>query len=498
MLRNTLLAGAAVGVISLTATAALADPIDLNNNDTVAGNAVEADNFELADELAIGALGLDGAIEGTLDPNTGATWTTDDALLTLRISGPAVLDGPITAAVLENDGQVANCFVAASIVQTSPTEATFLLSGVDGCDGNGVPPGSDGDLDFRLPITMTAHGTVTVSAELRTDSGGTLLDQQSHANTQVNAITSVSAFNVVFDGAVGSGAGTDTFTPIAGSPPYLALSGGNLMGQYQVTVDLTVHDALSQAAFVSLLDVNDITTTLFGKFDSYDDGVCNIQIYNGADGGEGDCPSDPGASVDVVNDTAVIPNEPTDAGDVLQFYLYADGDEQILTSDYSATVSVDLVAAFSDFAASGDFESIEREGANIVVPIFNSATRGAASGGNYVMTIGNIAATPTGAIQVQVLDTDCDGSAMPASCAGTYASVGDTFNLNGGAGIPAGESVTFTSAQIEAAVGGDFGKGDLLFIIEADQADVTATRLLVRPDGVLEVSIGDADERLDD
>ena len=39
---------------------------------------------------------------------------------------------------------------------------------------------------------------------------------------------------------------------------------------------------------------------------------------------------------------------------------------------------------------------------------------------------------------------------------------------------------------------------DLLFIIEADQADVTATRLLVRPDGVLEVSIGNADERLDD
>ena len=493
MLRKTLLAGAAAGVFSLVATAALADPINLNNNNAAAGDAIESDGFELANELTIGALGLDGVIEGTLDPNDGATWTTDDALLTLRISGPAVLDGPITAAILEDDGMANNCFVAASVVQTSSTQVTFLLSGVNGCDGNGVPAGSDGDLDFRLPITMTGHGTVTVSAELVTDSGGTLIDQQSHANTEVDAITSVSAFDVVFDSDIGSGAGADSFAALAGTPPYLALSGDTQVGSYEVTVDTSVHDALNEASFVTLADVSDITTTLFGEFGSFNDAAGNIAIWNFTDG-ESDTPS----SVNLATDTAVVPNEGSDAEDDLFVFLTPDGDEQIAVSDYSATVAVDLAAGFTDFSVSGDLESIEREGANIVAPIFNSATRAAASGGSYVMTIGNIANTPTGVIQVQVLNTDCDGSSMPASCSGTFAGVGDTFTLNGGAGIPAGESVTFTSAAIEAAVGGDFGKGDLLFIIEADQSDVTATRLLVRPDGVSEVSIGNADERLDD
>ena len=497
MLRKTLLAGAAAGVMAMTATAALADPIDLNNNNTVAGDAVEADNFDLADELVIGALGLDGDIEGTLDPNAGATWTTDDALLTLRITGPAVLDGPITAAILEDDGNAANCFVAASVVQTSSTEATFLLSGVNGCDGGpDAPAGSDGDLDFRLPITMTGHGTVTVSAELVTDSGGTLIDQQSHANTEVDAITSVSAFDVVFDATFGGGSGADTddVAALTGTPPYLVFTaGGNgQIGEFMVDVDTSVHESLNQGDFVEVADVADISTTLNGEFGSFDDALCNVRIDNSTDA-ESDCAT----SISTATDTAVVPNEGSDADDVLTVVLTPDGDEQIAVSDYSATVTVDLVAGFTDFAETGNLESIEREGANIVVPIFNSATRGAASGGNYVMTIGNIANTPTGVIQVQVLNTDCDGSSMPASCSGTYTGVGDTFTLNGGAGIPAGESVTFTSAQIEA-VAGDFGKGDLLFIIEADQADVTATRLLVRPDGVLEVSIGNADERLDD
>ena len=490
MFRKTLLAGVAAGVFSLAATSALADPIDLNNNNGVAGDGIEADNFELADELTIGALGLDGAIEGTLDANAGATWTTDDALLTLRISGPAVLDGPITAAILEDDGSAANCFVAASVVQTSSTEVTFLLSGVDGCDGNGVPAGSDGDLDFRLPITMTGHGTVTVSAELVTDSGGTLIDQQSHANTEVDAITSVSAFDVAFDNTIGAGAGSDTRAALAGTPPYQTLSGDNLIGTYIVTADTTVHDALNQAALVSTGDIVDYNVNVFGEFSSFNTG-CGVNIYADPPVNANHCAS----SYNLTTDTAFVDLHSADQGVPNRILLTADGD-QIAASDYSATVIVDLGAAFTDFSASGDLESIEREGANIVAAIFNSATRASASGGSYVMTLGNISNTATGLVQVQVLNTDCDGSSMPASCAGTFGGVGDTFTLS--TGIPAGESVTYTSAQIEAAVGGDFGKGDLLFIIEAEQDDVTATRLLVRPDGVTEVSIGNADERLDD
>lgn len=489
--------GVAAGVISMMATAALAGPLSLEDaNGTANDGAVEASGFEIANELTIGGLGIDGALEAALTPNAGAAWTTDDALLTLRITGPAVLDGPITVAVLE-PAQATPCYVAASVVQTSSQEVTFLLSGANGCDGGpDAPVGSDGQLDFRLPITMTAHGTVTVAAELRTDSGGTLIDQQSFANTVVDAITSVSAFDVVFNAAPGvGGSGADSIAALAGTPPYLAFTAGGdgILGSFEVTVDTSVHDAIDQDSLVVLADVNDISTTLFGEFDSFNDAACNVRIDNATDA-ESDCST----SINTATDQAVVPNEGSDAEDLLQVVLTADGDEQIAVSDYSATVSVDLVAGFSDFAVSGDLESIEREGANIVVPIFNSATRGAASGGNYVMTIGNIANTPTGVIQVQVLNTDCDGSSMPASCAATYSGVGDTFTLNGGAGIAAGESVTFTSAQIEAAVGGDFGKGDLLFIIEADQDDVTATRLLVRPDGVSEVSIGSADERLED
>ena len=495
MLRKTLLAGAAAGVFSMVATAAIADPLILQNVDGVAdNNAVEAGNFELANELIIGAGGVEGAIEGTLDPNAGAAWTTDDALLTLRITGPAVLDGsptPISVAVLE-PGQATPCYVAASVVQVNPQDVTFLLSGANGCDGGGDAVG-DGDLDFRLPITMTGHGTVMIAAELRTDSGGTLIDQQSFGNTEVKAIESASAFDVVFNSTIGAGAGADTIAALTGTPPYLAFTAGGdgVLGTFEVTVDTSVHDAIDQDSLVAETDVADITATLTGEFGSFDDAPGNIAI---SDVDDTDTPS----SVNTTTDTAIVPMEGDDAEDVQTVTLTPDGDEQIAVSDYQVTVAVDLVAAFGDFSETGNLESIEREGANIVVPIFNSATRGAASGGNYVMTIGNIANTPTGVIQVQVLNTDCDGSSMPASCAATFPNVGDAFTLNGGVGIPAGESVTFTSAQIEAAVGGDFGKGDLLFIIEADQADVTATRLLVRPDGVSEVSIGNADERLDD
>lgn len=487
MRRTTLLGGVAAGVISMMATAAVAGPIDIENTDGTGGNAVESTGFRLASERNLSS-GLDGAIEGTLTPNAGASWTTDDALLTLRVSGPAVLRGPLTVnTTLEVDPADDNCYVAASIVSTSSTEITYLLSGVNQCDDDGAGPG-DSQLSFRLPITMTAHGTVRVSAELRTDSGGTLIDQQSHANTGVDAITSASAFSVAFDGAVGAGAGGDTIAELAGNPPYLNFTGDNLIGTVRVSHDPTIHRSLNDGEFVSAAQVNGISTTFTGDFTAYD-GAGSVQMYN---------------TVDVENDfdtsisanSATVPNEVSDLDDLLEVYLNPNGTDQIQVSNYSATVSVDLVAGWTDFARTGNLESVEREGANITVPIFNSATRAAASGGNYVLTIGNVGNTPTGVVQVQVLNTDCDGSGMPASCAGTFAALGQTFTLANSIAI--GESLTLTSAQMQAAMGGaDFGKGDLLIIIEADQDDVTLTRLLVRPDGVSEVSIGTADERLD-
>ena len=490
-----LITGVRSGVVAVALIAAsgavVAGPLSLEDTDDVPNNnAVESPGFQLADELAIDAAGINGALEGALTPDSGASWTTDDVLLTLRLVGPAELDAPVAADVLEPN-QATPCYVAASVVQASWQEAVFLLSGVHGCDGGiDAPVGSDGDLDFRLPIRMTGYGEVMLSAELKTDSGGTVIDRQTFAETEVEAIVSVSAFDVLFDATIGGCACFDSFALLGTDPPYLDLS-DPFIGGFEVQVDVSVHRALDQDALVNEADVLGINTRLAGKLASFDDALTNVLILNGAD-----AEIDVADLIDGANGYAQIPNDASDANDFLDVVLIPDGDEPIEVSDFSATVTVELTPSFVGFSVSGDLESIEREGANIVAAIFNSATRATASGGSYVMTLGNISNSATGLVQVQVLNTDCDGSSMPASCAGAFGGVGDTFTLS--TGIAAGESVTFTSAQIEAAVGGDFGKGDLLFIIEADQADVTATRLLVRPDGVTEVSIGNADERLDE
>ena len=437
MKKQALLTAAAVSTI-IAAGAAQASEI---TTATVGGvtHTTSATAYSLASELIVSST----AKVTYAKANTSSTLNVTDSndlpsgsyLVSFKIGGTAgaTFATGATAADLTVAFSDPAC-TATKVVSTSSTsEISFVVTAEAGCTGEGA--GID---SFKLAhgISQSALGTVTVAGTIT--SGGNPID--GGASAAFTLIDSKAGFEVeVSEGA----------DQTAELPDFTTLSGSGVIGN--VFVDLSSETTYKNGAgaTVATTDIAGTVVTVSGG------SFTNVDIEVGGTPAEDDEVSplvfDLGAGAQ--DDDVTI----ADAG----------GDDAIRNSNYSASVSVELAAAFNDpIEDAGDLASVVREGSNVLVPWVASGTLAGVSQSETVIRISNIGSESTGAVTAELLTSS------------NNAATGGLFPVDAD-GIPAGGELVITSGAFETGVfGTDFGRADINLTIEADPENIIIRRFV--------------------
>ena len=415
---------------------------------------------------------------------TGGTFPTGNELLRVEVTG-ATFTSALTGAEVTSAGTS----VISEDGAKDGTEVTFLLSDVSTCDNT---PNCFVDLPMEL-----SSGNVSVKVGLETDAGAPI-DNTSKTSLK-SAVLSMGApaFNIgifaeqditpttvfsAFGGAfsVFGLTGAPTLATLASE--YTDLSDnvagpgvGAPLGWFVVEpneVVLATTPALVtqrvrssiDGTLVGLGDVADVNVSVSGNMDAFEDGAFNI---NGADVG-----------ADADTDLA----EDSDTGYFGAGAVLIDAEPDLVTiisrSDYETTVEVEVLGT-SDLtdgqSLTANIDDIGREGTEVTFPWTQTATQGEASGATSVFRIGNLMNDDTGAVYAEVRN---------ASEAG-FTSAGIVKLADA---IDGGSEFVINSDDLEDAVG-NYGRGDVNFIVEADSKELTARQFVVR-NGVIQQVVG--------
>jgi hypothetical protein len=389
---------------------------------------------------------------------TGGTFPTGNVVLRVEVTGAeftAALDGSEVTTV-------SGTSVISSGGSAGGSTVNFLLSDVSTCT-SGTPCVVD------LPLELTG-GNVTVSAGLQTDAG-VPIDNTSLTTLETATLALVvPAFSAVIDPSI-------TTTQATLASLFTALTVDGILGDItvaptQVDVDptagvnlVTVKSALDGTP-VGVGDVDSIDVLVEGTMDAYDPASApagNFVIGAGP------------TTVDAAADTA---EASIGLGVLSTVTATPDGVTAIERSDYSASIVVSVTAG-SDLTSgatfSGDLQPISREGTEVTFPWTQTATQGEASGATSVFRIGNLGASDTGAVFAEVRNASEAGFTNPG-----IVQLAPSIDGNG--------EFVINSAGLEAAVG-NYGRGDVNFIVEANDTTLTGRQFVVR-NGVIQQVIG--------
>lgn len=480
MTKKLLLTAVAVGALGFagTASAQSADrffgfratgnagaitSLDVNGDGVFAiANEISADDLD-AGELAL----VDNLGDGNAIPS-------GNNLYTIRLTN-ATFGSPVTSANFTglNDAGVetpANCTVTVSTGGDADDVQVELLvssTGAGACSG----------FNIDLPILPDTVGTVNVSANLRTEVGnpidGGLVD--------ADVISLVDAFQPTFAGQFTADAGGAGIDDRAELPDYTTLTGEGRLGRLALYVDLDAHRSLDPADDVLLTDVEDLTVTVDGNFAAFNGAAGTITAADPTL--EGNAP-DVSTNTQVVYEDAqtYVPEDlatkpsPTSSA----FVVVPDGGV-IQSSSYNATISYTLDPAV--YSAQPDaesnnattagpifgtpFESIEREGTTVLLPWMNSSATAATTGTNNIVRVSNIGG-----------DAAIVRGAVVSSSQSGFTVTGAPVVLGTAA---AGGELVLTAAELAAL--GNFGRGDVQIIVEADPELITVKRYAILANG---------------
>jgi len=438
MSKKILMAAAALSVMAcagaasahtLTFRAATASTTDIDAG-TVGG---PTGTFLLASEIDPTQVG-DGilALNDTL--TSGSSIPSGNNLYTISLTN-ATFGSNITTAVVSGTDCTA---VLSSGGGANSNSVTFLVSSSGG--------GTCSSFDLDLPVSPNALGTVTVQTFLRTENNNPI----DNSPASLDVITVADAFQVEINGVIGEGAGLDTYALLA-DPTYTTLAGDGVLGEVSIAVNTAAHYDLDPTALVTLADVEDATVTVEGSFTAFDG------------------PTDPtleDATLDSLTATTAVFN-PTglaraaaDTADTDTFTVTPDGDI-IPASTYRVNVSYTLDPSIyvEQADVSGSFERIEREGTNVMLPWMNDANTAAATGTNNIVRVSNLGSEPA-VVSADVLTSNQAGYAD-----GGIVQLGT---------VPAGGELVIRAANL--APFGNFGRGDVELIVEADPEQITVKR----------------------
>ena len=399
---------------------------------------------------------------------TGGVFPTGNVVMRIEVTG-----AEFSSAL---DGSEVTTVAGTSVVSTGGVSGgsvvNILLSDVSACNATF-------NCFVDLPLTLTS-GNVSVDVGLETDAGVDV-DNSSLTNlVSAQLAVAAPAFAISIDADTGP-----TVAELDDVDPFVNLIGDRILGL--IAVDQNSVDVLPGAGVlladvkVDLLgtdvdmaaDVDSITVVVAGDMDPFTPNAPAGNFFFDPVGPAAAVP----ATVSAAARTATL--EVADGPIEWEAVVAEDGVTQIDRSTYIATVTVE-VAAGSNLTAgatsTAPIQSITREGTEVTFPWTQSATQGEASGATSVFRVGNLSDIETGSVFVEVRNSSEAGYTNPG-----VTQVADS--------IEAGGEFVINSAQLEAAVG-NYGRGDVNFIIEADSDTLTGRQFVVRNGNVQQVSGG--------
>ena len=458
-----LLTGAASAyTVVFTDTGLPGAPFSASGDEVTAGTFLAPNG--LAAELDF-SNGVDATFHVYVEQTADGIFTTDDVLVTVNLTngefespvGPLNLDSACSSgASLSSDGGAGD------------TTATFLISGIDGCDFTSSPPTPGAALGFALPIEVDGAGALGIEIEIVTDSGQTPVDGGS---ASIGALNIAPAFSVDIDPQ-----DPNAVASLGSTPIYTGFVGTDDLGDIDIDCDtnLFVDLAATPIDCTDATQIDGVVITVFGDFSSAFDSA-SASDYSTVDGVV--AANEQSAEYDI---TGIIGA----AGIDNDIDLDPDGGV-INPSTYTATVDIDLVQPLfaSDVSVSGDLGPITREGTEVVFAWTPGTAVAAANGSSNVLRLGNLTAN-AGRVFVEVLNNS------------------DATFVNPGivqlADLPATGERVYTSESLTTAIGDDWGRGDVRFTIELLEDTVTARRFVRDQTGALtELGAGNVDEQLD-
>jgi hypothetical protein len=474
-----LLAGAAVAALVTGAASAQYTVVPTDTSafaaivyaDTGTPNLVARSEF--AEEIDFTG-GLDLEVGFGLQASSTTSFTTDDVLLTITLQN-ATFDGNVTAA---NFGSAcAGALGVSSGGLNNSSSVTLLISGIDGCTAV-APVANASHISAFLPITWDGQGDLDISTTLVTDSGNTPVDGGS-ASTSTGAATAgadnfgelVNAYQMTF-----AADAVSTTADLDATPIYTAFQGGAgfdaVLGTVALACDTTaVIGDLSPVA-CNGAQVVDTDVVITGDMIPYTNAAFLAgQTGNVTVGGltTGVIAADQGSiAVDI---DALIAGANGFAPALGSIALVADGDDAISRGGYSISGTLNLGAGLVDEAyGPAALQSVDREGSSIEFPWVAGAAVASNNGSTNFFRIAN-QSNQDARLFVEVLTSTDAAFVNPG-----------TIQLNN---VPAGGEVIYTSDTLTTELGSDFGRGDVLFTVEALSGDVSARRLVLDANGSL-------------
>ena len=409
----------------------------------------------VANDVTISGAALSGTTGLVLTPSAGAILPTGNALLTVNLVGGATFGTAVTAGAVVTNGACAPTTTVSTGGAAGDKTVTFLVSALGGCT-NAVP------LHMLLPTKLDGTNTaVNFEAGLKTELG-TPIDG-GLASTYVSATKT----NLIdFKNAISVEIAADTVATYATlTSKFKALTADKTLGTVKVAVAAYAKGIDNVAVVTDAADVTATKLTAKGDFSTIDI-LAGATKFTEATKGSGTATvAAPGGAVTHTISAAEI----------------AATTPVIKASTY--TIAADLTATGYKAAAltiaATPIQSITREGASYLLPWVASGALSTTSTSNTVVRLSNIGAGDTGPVSVELL----------TSSAGVAAS---TALVPVAASIVKGGELVLTSASLQAALGADFGRGDIRVTVEGQPSDLVVRRFVQSTvNGALsEVSLG--------
>lgn len=470
-----LFAGVSAG--ALLAGAAFADEVTVNNVDATADGV--AAGYLLAEELDVADAAPTTDLEFTVHPDSAADWASLGAAeLTVTLTG-AVFDTNISTANFSN-GAGGTCSVSAVSGGAAGTStATFSIDDIEDCDdgyGDGVYTTGvdDDDMEFDLPVLVTDNDVNFTVAITRVSNGASIASLTHDANTATTAIDNWIEANDSFALTIASDATTttnDSVISLSDGYDLLVNADGSttnagVVGTLQLALTGNIDlDGTAAADNATQIDGIEITITLgdatgiesvtlsqAANDSDTEDFVGNSATFSLAAGG-----ATSNATLDIADLIAgltVTLNEDTDA------------DTLISNTTVSASIGVDYDAATDliDESDSGSLDALDRQGTTSTT--FEWVGDTTTSTGNVWRVVGLDDTLPTIRVTLNNSTNDVDGE----------------YELTPANSASNGELI-ITSADVENAVGSEFGRADVSFSFEAN--GITIRRFLFGTNGTL-------------
>ena len=440
--------GANAGVLTGAATSAKA----------VAGPTVVASDVTLTATTSSGKIGLNWA------PSVGAILPTSNAILTVSLTGGATFGTPVGAGAVLAFGTCTPTTTVSSGGAATDKTVTFLVSGLDGCTN---APANN--LRFEIPAKLDGSNTaVNVEAGLKTELG-TPIDGGTASTYDAVAKTNLIDFKNAITVEITADA-NPTYATLTSK--FKDLNGDLALGTVKIGVAALSKGIDDTAIKTAPADVTKAVFTSKGDFSTLalttPAALADTSDFAETKAGSGIAVATISGAGDAVTSNVISAKE-----------LVAD--PVIKASTYN--VAVDLTAsgykASALTVAATPIQAVTREGASYLLPWVASGALSTTSTSNTVVRMSNIGAGDTGPVSIELL----------TSSAGVAAS---TTLVPVAASIAKGGELVLTSASLQAALGADFGRGDIRVTVEGQPSDLVVRRFVQSTvNGALsEVSLG--------